>query len=484
MLDQNRPYGFFVDNALEMIFTFSENGIITYANQSAKKQLEYGEQLCGTYISEIFPTVFQLNWGKFTTNMEFGEELHDAMAYRKNRTCFLTRFRIERSKESQEQFVCMAQDISKQDFLEKEILRVQKEAEEGNQVRTQFVANVTHELRTPVNGLQGNTMWLLEKEDDASKIKVLKLMERGCRDMHAIINNILDFSKLGAGKFTLDLQPFEFRNMMDYVKSNHINKIAEKGLDFFVTISPEVPEHIIGDELRIVQILNNLLSNACKFTSRGKIAVEVVKTSQVGNKAELFFLVLDSGIGLDKAEQDKLFQSFSQVDASISRRYGGTGLGLNISKQLVELMGGNIGVESEKGKGSMFSFSIWVELQEGENSDSTNNIDRQSAIGQIQSMYGGEVQEGVIQKFGSSENIKEIDKLMSKIILCVEMDNWEKAENFMQVIRELTEDAPTTVRQTVLRLKMAVQKENYDKTIIAYDALKESLVSAEEEENG
>ena len=121
-------------------------------------------------------------------------------------------------------------------------------------------------------------------------------------------------------------------------------------------IAPDIPEYLIGDELRISQILNNLISNACKFTSVGEIHVEAVKTSQSGNKVELFFVVMDSGIGIEKANMDKLFKSFSQVDASISRKYGGTGLGLNICKQLVELMGGNIHVESEVGKGTIFSF--------------------------------------------------------------------------------------------------------------------------------
>ena len=484
MLEQNGKPWFFVDHALEIIFAFGASGMITYANEAAKQQLEYGEQLCGTYISEVFPNDFQLRWGTFSTDLEFGEALHDAMAYRKNRTCFLAEFRIEQVEENPVLYVCMAWDISKQDFLEKEIVRVAREAEDNNKVRSEFVANVTHELRTPVNGLLGNTQQLLEQERDGSKLKTLQLMERGCRDMNAIINNILDFSKLEAGKFTLEPQLFDFRNMMDYVKSNHISKITEKGLEFFVTISPEVPEHIIGDELRIEQILNNLLSNACKFTSVGKIAVEVVKTAQVGNRAELFFLVLDSGIGLDAADQDKLFKSFSQVDASISRRFGGTGLGLNISKQLVELMGGNIGVESEKNKGSMFSFSIWVEVPEEEQADSTVNIDREIAIGQIHSMHDEEEPEISAQIFGSRKNLKEIGSLMSKLILCVEMENWEKAETFMQIIRELTQDAPAEVRQMALRLKLAVQKENYEKTIASYDNFKSELEAMEEEAYG
>ena len=210
----------------------------------------------------------------------------------------------------------------------------------------------------------GNAQALINKEEDEEKLRLLHLVERGCRDMHSIINNILDFSKLEAGKFVLEPRRFQFRNMIDYVKSNHINRIIEKGLEFSITVPNSIPEYIVGDELRIVQILNNLISNAYKFTAVGEIHVEVVKTAQTGNRIQLFFMVIDTGIGIDKAAQDKLFQSFYQVDASISRRYGGTGLGLNICKQLIELMGGNIHVESTVGKGTIFTFDIWAEIAE------------------------------------------------------------------------------------------------------------------------
>ena len=260
--------------------------------------------------------------------------------------------------------------------------------------------------------------------------------------------------------------------MLDYVKSNHMYKITEKGLEFFVTISPEVPTRVIGDELRIVQILNNLLSNATKFTAVGKIAVEVVKTAQILNKAELFFLVTDTGIGISKENQDKLFKSFSQVDASISRKYGGTGLGLNISKQLVELMDGNIDVQSEEKQGTMFSFSIWVELPKEESDAATVTVDREAFLSSAMQRK----EEGAqLVEYGSDVNKEELEKNMSKLVLCVEMDNWEKAETFMTAIKQLTDKAPQEIRSKALRLKMAVQKADYDKTIAAYEELQAML---------
>lgn len=174
---------------------------------------------------------------------------------------------------------CMANDILEKEFLSKEVAKVRYEAEEAMKVKSEFVANVTHELRTPVNGILGNVRELLEEETDSGKLKNLHLMERCCENMGMIINNILDFSKLEAGKFTLDPQRFHFKNMLDYVKDSHIRRITEKGLDFVVSMSEDIPEYVIGDELRIVQILNNLINNAMKFTAIGRISVEVVKTA-------------------------------------------------------------------------------------------------------------------------------------------------------------------------------------------------------------
>lgn len=460
-----------MEDALEMVLMFDKTGEISYANTAAKKKLEYDNSLCGRNISEVFPNTFKQQGNTFRTDYPFGHEMQNLVAYRKNLTCFPVEARIVASSDSPGMYICMANDILEKEFLNKEIEQVRQEAQQAMKVKSEFVANVTHELRTPVNGILGNVRGLLDMETDEQMLRALRLIERCCDDMNKIINNILDFSKLEAGKFTLEPREFDFRNMLDYVKGNHINKITEKGLEFFMTVSPQVPEHIIGDELRIVQILNNLLSNAQKFTSLGKITVEVLKTAQVNDKVELFFIVTDSGIGIDNADKDKLFQSFSQVDASISRRYGGTGLGLNICKQLVELMGGRIEVESEKNKGSTFSFSIWVGATEaGEHTLSQPNDMKMSSFAAGAAGDGAPGQED-IKEYGTPENQENLKKNLSKLILCVEMENWEKAEMFMDIIKQLTQGAPRDVSRIVLRLKMAIQKENYDKVTEEYEAL-------------
>ena len=455
----------------ELVITFDERGLISYGNKITREKLEYAKQLNGTHISEIFPNEFTETEDGFETEVTFGTDvLQNLMAYRMNKTCFPVEAKFSELNEDFE-YICIMKDITNRNFLEKRIKQVEQDAEDALKVKSEFVANVTHELRTPVNGILGNTRELISRIEDEGLLRILDLMERGCNDMHSLINNILDFSKLEAGKFTLEKREFDFRKMVDYVKGNHIHKITEKGLEFFVTISPEVPSNIIGDELRIVQILNNLLSNATKFTSVGKIAVEIVKTAQMGQKAELFFLVTDTGVGIAKENLDKLFKSFSQVDASISRKYGGTGLGLNISKQLVEMMGGSINVQSELNQGTMFSFSIWVDLPKEEQEKETVTVDRMALLtGAMQDR-----EESHLKEFGTEENLAELEKNLSKLILCVEMDNWEKAETFMTAVKQLTDAAPQEIRTASLRLKMSVQKADYDKTTAAYEELTKLL---------
>lgn len=488
-MEQSAMFQFSIDNALEIIIIFNDNGKIIYANQSARDDLEYEDDIKQCSIADVFPGEFDIENDRLIIKCKMGKDIQDMMAYRRNRTCFPARVRMFPYEEvlrqciGQNLFVCMAYDASEKQMLEKMAGQAGQEAEEALKVKNEFVANVTHELRTPVNGILGNTQALMEMETEEEKLKLLRLLERGCRDMNSIINNILDFSKLEAGKFSLEIRKFHFRNMIDYVKANHNNRITEKGLTFSVTVSPEIPEYIIGDELRIVQVLNNLISNAYKFTSVGSIHVEIVKTSQIGNRIELFFMVMDSGIGIATADQDKLFKSFSQVDASISRKYGGTGLGLNICKQLVEMMGGSIHVESEVKRGSTFSFHVWVEIMEedaeavgvegvkdGEGAESDNL----NLLQKLQNLTE-EGSDDKIWQYGEPENAKELEKKMSKLILSVEMENWEKAEMFADAVKQLVEEAPREVKSAAFRLKMAVQKGDYDKTVAAFETLRSMI---------
>lgn len=465
------------EEALEMILMFDGAGTVFYANAAARRKLGYHCEgppresgLEGRHISQVFPGTFKSS-GSDEQASRLGNGTQHLVMYRRNLTCFPVEAKVVPSASRPGTYICMANDILEKEHLGREIGQVREEARQAAKVKSEFVANVTHELRTPVNGILGNVRELLDQVTEERTVKALRLIERCCGDMNKLIGNILDFSKLEAGKFVLEQRRFHFRNMLDYVRDQHISKITEKGLDFFMTVSPQVPEHVVGDELRIVQILNNLLSNALKFTAVGKIALQVLLTARVEDKVEIFFIVSDTGIGIDEEDRDKLFRSFSQVDASISRKYGGTGLGLNICKQLVELMGGGIEVESRKGRGSSFSFSIWAGVCEEaeERQEAPDDIEAVfKSMAQVDSREGNPED---ARRYGTPENREALEKNLSKLILCVEMENWEKAEMFMETVRQLTEGAPQDVKRAALKLKMAIQKEDYEKAAAEFDKL-------------
>lgn len=454
-----------INSAIEIFLSYDDDKRILMMNESARKELMYTDNDIGTSVSRLFQN-------EDMSEITYDGIIRQMMIYRSNQTCFRAQVKAIKTDSQISPYVLMIRNISDQYALEKAAEIARKETEATAKVKTEFVANVTHELRTPVNGILGNTNILLENEADPKKIGLLNTISKSCGAMNELINGILDFSKLDAGKFTLENRKFNFRNMIDYVKSTHMPKITEKGLKFFVTISPDIPEFVIGDELRISQILNNLLSNACKFTNVGKISLEALMTAQEKNRIELFFIVLDTGIGIAKSDEDKLFKSFSQVDASVSRKYGGTGLGLNISKQLVDLMGGHITVDSELNKGTMFSFSIWVETPEEETAEVKLPVDNNYAKN-IHEALGADDEIEKAYIYGSEENRKELDEHMSKLILCLEMENWEKAENFSNSIKQLTIQAPKDIKVAALRMKMAVQKADYDRSVDEYNRLKE-----------
>lgn len=466
--EQNRKVA---DKALEIILKFDKNGKILYGNSLAENDLGYGEELTEITMMEIFPTEFLQGEKVREFSVESLKNISEPMMYRKNGTCFPVRMSMALEDETGESNVLFAINVVKRIETERKLERVKEEMEETIKVRNEFVANVTHELRTPVNGIKGHVTNLIESGVTDEQRRTLDIIERCCENMSAIINNILDFSKLEAGKFTLEEKEFNFYKMVNHAVETNIMAINAKGLHIMVNIDREIPEYLIGDELRMTQILNNLLSNAVKFTDVGYISIEITKTVQFDDEIELFCVVSDTGIGISPEEKDKLFKSFSQVDASITRKYGGTGLGLNITKQLVEMMNGSIHLESEKGKGSSFSFSVRLHVAKTE-SETEKMKERFEFLNQ--EMPGIESMEALFQ-FGSVENANEIRSKMEKLVICLELGAWEKAENFSHNIKALVEQGPKDVKKSVFRLEMSVRKEDYDKSMEQYENLKSLL---------
>ncbi|MFV8868087.1 two-component sensor histidine kinase BarA [Serratia fonticola] len=240
-----------------------------------------------------------------------------------------------------------------------------KRAQEAARIKSEFLANMSHELRTPLNGVIGFTRQTLKTDLSATQTDYLQTIERSANNLLTIINDVLDFSKLEAGKLILEHIPFSLRETLDEVLVLLAPSAHDKGLELTLDVQNNVPEQVIGDSLRLQQVITNLLGNAVKFTETGNIDIRVELRNQLERQVELEVQIHDTGIGISERQQSQLFQAFRQADASISRRHGGTGLGLVITQKLVKEMGGDINFHSQLNRGSTFWFHITLDLNEG-----------------------------------------------------------------------------------------------------------------------
>lgn len=475
-----KRYEFLFEETRDMIFYFAKDGTVEECNKNAYEQLGF-EQDDEIFMQQIFRSIVKVEDSMIVFSDECLKEDVDTTIYRKNHTCFPVQIRVALLASEAGSFgVCRASSlISEQDAMRK-LSNAKEEIEVAHKERNEMVANVTHELRTPINGILGLAMNMLDTDLTSEQRETVELITHCCKNITQIINDILDFSKLQAGKFTIENRKFNFYSMMNKIVKTHQATIDEKGLKLVCNVSKDIPAEVIGDELRITQCLNNLLSNATKFTERGQIVVNVILSMTFEEELELFFMVIDSGIGISDEEKDKLFKSFSQVDASITRKFGGTGLGLSIVKQLVHMMGGNVNVESEKGKGSTFSFSVRVgKVNEQEADGETGSVSEEKTEENFAFHFGGmeapDMEDTeVLYQLGSEENLREVYANLEKLVLCIEMENWERANGIADILKKLLEDDADLKRKT-FRLQMTLRRGDHDTSMQEYENLKTAM---------
>jgi len=376
LTQERKRYKTLLENASIAIFIVDREGNIVEYSKKFQEILGYSySDMATLHVVNVEANhskeLIQHNIAK---TLQSNHPLHIKSKYRKKSgECFDVEIdAIKIQLEDKEYLYASFKDITQEQKLQQAIIHQKEKAQQADQAKSEFLANMSHEIRTPLNGIIGLTDILLKSEVNPTQREYLSKVQHSSDALLHVINDILDYSKIEAGKLDIVKNLFNLDELLGHISDLFGFRVHQKGLELSFTVNTDVPNHLIGDSLRLIQVLNNLVGNAIKFTNQGSIQLAIELINIQNNTVNLQFNIHDSGIGISKIDQKKLFKAFGQVDSSTTKRFGGTGLGLMISKQLVEMMGGKMSFKSHKGEGSTFGFNLAFEYQ----SEQENKIHR------------------------------------------------------------------------------------------------------------
>ena len=372
-----------IDSMYNILIATNKDGIITRFNKTAEEILGYKEEELifkntpfeilhdkketiqrAKEFSEELGQKIEVGFDVFTIKTDLGlENTHEWTYFKKDGTKIdieLTVTPIKNSDGEIEGYIGIASDISERKRVQQALEDAKSKAEDASKIKSEFLANMSHEIRTPMNAIIGLGSILDDLVSEPKQKEILQKINSSSNILLGIINDILDYSKIEAGKLELEHKNFEAETLLSQLKVMFEYKACEKGIELYFHIKNDVPIVLISDELRLMQILSNLISNAIKFTHKGQVtlSIELLSKNDYTNKAKIRFSVEDSGIGINEKQLLKIFNPFTQADSSTTREYGGSGLGLVISQNIIKALGGEIKVASNFGKGSIFSFDL------------------------------------------------------------------------------------------------------------------------------
>jgi PAS domain S-box-containing protein len=374
-----------ISSALDAIVTIDFSGHIIRWNPAATEIFGYAEEeATGTDIIELLvPQRYQHKYNEGTGNFILQQQekilnkRHELLLLRKDGAEIPAEMSITSVTDHNENyFHIFFRDISDRRKREAEILYMKEKAELAVVAKSQFLSVMSHEIRTPLNSVIGFAHLLLDNDPRQDQVEYINMLKFSGENLLSLVNDILDFSKLDSGKAELEEAPFNLKTLADNIYKSFLPKATEKKIHLSYRYDSVLSEVIDGDSVRIGQVLINLLSNAIKFTGSGSVTVELRVVEELNGYIKTHFQVTDTGIGIPEDKQDKIFELFTQADGSTGRKYGGTGLGLNIAQKIISLMGGKLQVASEVGKGSQFYFTVSLKRPSQEVAEEVNRPEK------------------------------------------------------------------------------------------------------------